>query len=51
MLRIGHGLTWTEIAAVLAGEGRRVEEATLAKRFSRLKARLARMARRGGFVD
>jgi RNA polymerase sigma-70 factor (ECF subfamily) len=40
-LRVGQGLSWDEIAVVLSTDGRRVDPKTLAKRFARLKARLA----------
>jgi len=50
VLRVDQRLSWTEIADVLSGEGRVVTAATLAKRFERLKRRLARMAEREGLV-
>jgi RNA polymerase sigma-70 factor (ECF subfamily) len=40
-LRFDHGLSWDEIAAVLSTETRGVDPKTLAKRYERLKARLA----------
>ncbi len=50
-LRLDHRLSWEEIAEVLSRAGRRVSAATLAKRFERVKARLARMAREQGLVE
>jgi RNA polymerase sigma-70 factor, ECF subfamily len=50
-LRIGQGLEWSEIAAVMTREGTPVNANTIAKRFSRLKERLSRMAREQGLVE
>jgi RNA polymerase sigma-70 factor (ECF subfamily) len=50
-LRIGQQLEWGAIAAVLARDGERVDAGTVAKRFSRLKERLSRMAREQGLVE
>jgi RNA polymerase sigma-70 factor (ECF subfamily) len=50
-LRVGQGLSWREIAEVLATEGQVVETSTLAKRFSRLKEHLAQLAREQGVLD
>jgi RNA polymerase sigma-70 factor, ECF subfamily len=50
-LRIDQELSWPEIADVLATEGRRVDPATLSKRFERLKDRLSTIAREHGLVD
>lgn len=40
-LRVDQGLSWQEIAGVLSTEARRVSAATVAKRYERLKERLA----------
>jgi RNA polymerase sigma-70 factor (ECF subfamily) len=40
-LRVDQGLSWEEVADVLSTDGRRVDPGTLAKRYERLKARLA----------
>ena len=50
-LRVDQRLSWEEIAEVLSRAGRRVSAATLAKRFERVKARLARKAREQGLVE
>lgn len=50
-LRIGANLSWTEIADVLSTGGQRLDENTLAKRFSRLKDHLSRMAKDRGLTD
>ncbi len=42
-LRIDHRLSWAAIAEILGGDGERPDPATLAKRFERLKMRLAEM--------
>ncbi len=49
-LRIDQGLAWNEIAEVMSAEGHPVDAATLTKRFERLKARLAKLARERGLV-
>lgn len=50
-LRVDEGLSWTEMAEVLAGDGGRPEPNTLAKRFERIKSRLARMLKHEGLAD
>lgn len=50
-LRVGQGLSWREIADVLAAGEQVVDAATLAKRFSRLKEHLGRLAREQGLLD
>jgi RNA polymerase sigma-70 factor, ECF subfamily len=50
-LRIDQKLSWAEIAEVTSADGEPVEAAALMKRFERLKARLARMAREEGLID
>jgi RNA polymerase sigma-70 factor (ECF subfamily) len=49
-LRIDQGLSWAEVAEVLAEEGRAVQSAALMKRFERLKTRLAELARAQGLA-
>jgi RNA polymerase sigma-70 factor (ECF subfamily) len=52
VLRVDHGLSWTEIAQVKTAEGARpVEAAALMKRFERLKEKLARLAREQGLLE
>jgi len=52
ILRVDRGLSWSEVAEVLAGEdGARPEEAALRKRFERLKEKLARAAREEGLLE
>lgn len=50
-LRVDQWLSWAEIAAILSLETRPVVPAALAKRFERLKERLAKLARERGLVD
>ncbi|MFT3917526.1 MAG: sigma-70 family RNA polymerase sigma factor [Anaeromyxobacteraceae bacterium] len=49
-LRADQGLSWDEISEVLSGTGEPVSADTLAKRYERLKARLAKLARERGLV-
>lgn len=51
VLRIDHELSWAEVAEVLEAEGVRTEPATLMKRFERIKAKLAELARKDGLLD
>ena len=52
VLRLDRGLSWREVAVVLAEEeGTALDEAAMRKRFERVKDRLARMAREEGLVD
>jgi RNA polymerase sigma-70 factor (ECF subfamily) len=52
ILRVDRGLSWGEVAEVLAGDdGKRPEEAALRKRFERLKEKLARAAREEGLLE
>jgi RNA polymerase sigma-70 factor (ECF subfamily) len=51
VLRLDRGLSWREVATVLAEEGASVDEAALRKRFERLKDRLAAMAREEGLLE
>jgi RNA polymerase sigma-70 factor (ECF subfamily) len=47
-LRVDQGLSWEEIAAVMAEEGAPASPQALAKRFQRLKDKLAAIVRREG---
>jgi RNA polymerase sigma-70 factor, ECF subfamily len=49
-LRVDQELSWDEIARVLSPEGRPLAPNTLVKRFERVKAKLARMARAEGLL-
>ena len=51
VLRLDRGLSWREVAEVMEAEGRSVDEATLRKRFERIKAKLATLARADGLVE
>jgi RNA polymerase sigma-70 factor, ECF subfamily len=51
VLRLDRGLSWREVAEVLAEDGAVVDEPALRKRFERLKERLARMAREEGLLE
>lgn len=51
VLRVDQGLSWAEVAAILAEEGRPVDAGALMKRFERLKERLGRMAREQGLLE
>lgn len=51
VLRVDKGLSWQEVASVMAAEGAPVDAGTVAKRFERLKARLAERARALGMVE
>jgi RNA polymerase sigma-70 factor (ECF subfamily) len=50
-LRIDRDLEWEEIATVLASDGAPVSAVALRKRFERVKARLAQLARDEGLLD
>jgi RNA polymerase sigma-70 factor (ECF subfamily) len=50
-LRIDRALEWDEVAAVLSTDASPVNAAALRKRFERLKAKLARLAREQGLID
>ncbi len=50
VLRVGHGLSWHDVATVLAGGEEAPTAATLRKRFERLKDRLAAEARTRGLL-
>jgi RNA polymerase sigma-70 factor (ECF subfamily) len=51
ILRFDRGLSWTEVAQVLAAGGAPVDEAALRKRFERLKKRLRELAIAEGLLD
>jgi RNA polymerase sigma-70 factor (ECF subfamily) len=51
VLRLDRGLSWREVATVLAEDGATVDEAALRKRFERLKDRLATMAKEEGLLE
>ena len=50
-LRVDQGLSWAEVAEVVASEGEPVKVQALEKRFQRLKERIAEMARSEGLVE
>jgi RNA polymerase sigma-70 factor (ECF subfamily) len=50
-LRIDQHLSWPEIAGVLSHDSEAVHPDALAKRFERLKERLARLAREKGLIE
>ena len=49
-LRLHAGLSWKEVAAVLASPDRRLDEAAVRKRFERLKLKLREMAKAAGVL-
>jgi RNA polymerase sigma-70 factor, ECF subfamily len=51
ILRFDRGLSWSEVAEVLAAGGAPVDEAALRKRFERLKKRLRELAIAEGVLD
>ncbi len=51
ILRVDKGLSWKEIAQVLADEEAPPDVGALRKRFERLKERLLRLAREEGLVE
>lgn len=50
ILRIDRGLSWREVGDVMAGDGEPLGEATLAKRFQRVKTKLRRLAEEAGLI-
>jgi RNA polymerase sigma-70 factor (ECF subfamily) len=50
-LRVDQELSWAEIAEAMSASGGPVQPAALMKRFERLKARLAELARDAGLVE
>lgn len=51
VLRLDRGLSWREVATVLAVDGEGADEVALRKRFERLKTRLAELARAEGLLE
>src|SRR5512142_150550 len=51
VLRLDRDLSWREVASVLSTEGEVVDEPALRKRFERLKAKLAQLAREEGLLE
>ncbi len=51
VLRLDQGLSWDEVAGVLAEGGAPVAPATLMKRFERIKTKLGKLARDRGLLD
>jgi len=49
-LRIDQGLSWTEVAEIVAAKGEPVEPAALRKRFERAKTKLRKLAEEQGIV-
>jgi RNA polymerase sigma-70 factor (ECF subfamily) len=50
-LRVDQELSWDEIAEILSEAGKRVDADTACKRFERLKAQLAKLAREKKLVE
>lgn len=51
ILRVDQGLSWEEVAQVLAGEGSPARPDALMKRYERIKERLGKLARDRGLVE
>jgi RNA polymerase sigma-70 factor (ECF subfamily) len=51
VLRVDRGLSWKEVAEVMATEGQGADERTLRKRFERLKEKLTKLAQERGIFD
>jgi len=51
VLHVDRGLSWKEVAEVMAEEGEDVDEAALRQRFTRLKRKLGVRARELGLID
>ena len=51
VLRLDRDLAWREVATVLSSDGELVDEPALRKRFERLKAKLAQLAREEGLLE
>jgi RNA polymerase sigma-70 factor (ECF subfamily) len=51
VLRLDRGLSWKEVAEVMAEEGKPADEAALRKRFERVKLRIGKLARKRGLLD
>jgi RNA polymerase sigma-70 factor (ECF subfamily) len=50
-LRVDQELEWNEVAEIMAAAGEPIPRNTLMKRFERVKARLAKLAREHGLID
>ncbi|HEU4731665.1 MAG TPA: sigma-70 family RNA polymerase sigma factor [Kofleriaceae bacterium] len=50
-LRIDQGMSWNEVAAVIAAQGEPVDVAALRKRFERAKLRLRKLAEQHGLLE
>jgi len=51
VLRLDRGLSWREVATVIAEDGAAADETALRKRFERLKDKLTEMAREEGLLS
>ncbi len=51
VLRLDQGLSWNEVADVLAGEGTPIDAGTLMKRFERIKTKLGKLAKERGLLS
>ena len=51
VLRVDRGLSWREVAEVMAADGEELDEPALRKRFERVKAKLARLAHQEGLIE
>lgn len=51
VLRLDRGLSWREVAEVMAEEGHPADEAALRKRFERVKQRIGKLARKRGLLE
>lgn len=51
VLRIDRGLSWAEVASVMSSPEERLDPATVAKRFQRVKARIRRLAEESGLLN
>jgi RNA polymerase sigma-70 factor (ECF subfamily) len=51
ILRVDQGLSWEEVAQVLAESGAAARPDALMKRYERLKERLGKLARERGLVE
>ena len=51
ILRVNRGLSWKEVAEVMADDGEPIDEAALRKRFERVKDRLRKLAEDEGVLE
>jgi len=51
ILRLDQEMPWNEVALVLSGKGEELDPGAARKRFERIKAKLARMAKEQGLVE